>query len=261
MMIKVEKIMSMLQTEYVGREIHYFQKVTSTNAIAKEEAKKNAKAGTVIIADTQTRGHGRLNRKWISPKGGVWLSIILKPTIAAEETPIITLATSTAVANTIHRLHTLKTEVKWPNDVLVNGRKICGILTESSIEGENIKFIIVGVGINANFNLDVLPTDLRSTTTSLKQLLRENVDLERLICVFLKEFEEHYELFKKRRFDALRDEWRGMAGFLGKNVEVMSFRETFMGKALDIDENGALIVELENGERRRLLSGDLTVRE
>ncbi|HVP41635.1 MAG TPA: biotin--[acetyl-CoA-carboxylase] ligase, partial [Candidatus Krumholzibacteriaceae bacterium] len=126
-MIKVEKIMSMLETEYVGREIHYFQKLASTNTVAKEQAKKGAKEGTVIIAETQTQGRGRLDRQWLSPKGGVWLSVILRLAIATEEAPKITLITSVAIAKTLHRLYGLKAGIKWPNDVLIGNKKVCGV--------------------------------------------------------------------------------------------------------------------------------------
>jgi BirA family biotin operon repressor/biotin-[acetyl-CoA-carboxylase] ligase len=260
-MIKVEKILSMLKTEYVGREIHYFQKLSSTNTVAKEQAKKGAKEGTVIIAETQTQGHGRLNRLWISPKGGAWLSIILRPQIAAEEVPKITLITSVAVAKTLHRMYGLKTEIKWPNDVLIDGKKVCGILTEASTNGKNEKIIVVGIGINANFTLEGLPSNLWMTATTLKEGLRKNVDIEKLICALLKGFEEYYKLFKRKKFKKLLEEWREMAGFLGKKIEVTSFGEDWVGRAIDIDESGALIVELEDGERKRVFSGDVTVRE
>lgn len=260
-MIKVEKIISLLQTEYVGREINYFQKLASTNAVAKEQATKGAKEGTVIFAETQTQGHGRLNRPWISPKGGVWLSIILRPAIAAEETPKITLTTSIAVANALHHLYGLKPEIKWPNDISIDAKKVCGILTESTIGGEKVKFAVVGIGINANFTLGALPGNLQPTATTLKEVLGKNVDLERLVCDLLKEFEERYESFKNRQFDLLLGEWRKMAGFLGKKIEVTTFGEKWFGRAIDVDNSGALIVELEDSERKRILSGDVTVRE
>jgi BirA family biotin operon repressor/biotin-[acetyl-CoA-carboxylase] ligase len=260
-MIKVEKIMSMLETEYVGREIHYFQKLSSTNTVAKEQAKKGAKEGTVIIAETQTHGHGRLNRPWISPKGGVWLSVILRPKFAPEEAPKMTLITSVAVAKTLHRLYSLKAEIKWPNDVLVDNKKVCGILTEASTNGKTVNFIIVGIGINANFTLEALPDNLQMTATTLKEVLRENVNVEKLICALLKEFEEQYVLFREKKFKALLEEWRRLAGFLGKKIEVTSFGESWIGRAVDIDESGALIIELADGERKRVLAGDVTVRE
>lgn len=251
--------MSMLETEYVGRETQYFQKLSSTNTVAKEQAEKGEKEGTVIISETQTRGHGRLNRPWLSPKGGVWLSTILRPEMTPEETPKITLIMSVAVARTLHRLYGVKTEVKWPNDVLIDGKKVCGILTEASTSGEKVSTIVIGIGINANFVLEALPDNLQMSATTLKEVLGKNVDREKLICVLLKEFEECYESFRGRKFKVLLGEWRKMAVVLGKKVEVVSFGESWVGRAIDIDESGALIVELEDGERKRVLSGDVTV--
>lgn len=263
-MIKVERIMSLLETEYVGREIHYFQALSSTNTVAKEQAKKGAKEGTVIVAETQAQGHGRLNRPWISPKDGLWLSIILTPKIAVEEAQKITLIASVAVAKTLHRQYGLNTEIKWPNDVLIHGKKVCGILAEASVNEKNVKIIVVGIGINANFTIEALPDNLWMTATTLKEILRKNVDLEILVCALLKEFEECYQLFKEEKFEKLLEEWRKMAGFLGKKIEVTSFgekRKRLVGKAIDMDESGALIVELEDGKRKIVLSGDVTVRE
>jgi BirA family biotin operon repressor/biotin-[acetyl-CoA-carboxylase] ligase len=259
-MIKVEKLMSLLETEYIGRETHYFQKLSSTNTAAKEQAEKGGKEGTVIISETQAQGHGRLNRPWISPRGGVWLSIILRPEIAPEEAPKITLITSVAVARTLDRLYDLKPEVKWPNDVLVDGKKICGILTEASTSGKKVSIIVVGIGINANFTLEALPDNLRTAATTLKEVVKRNVDREKLVCALLKEFEECYELFRARKFEALLEEWRKMTVFLGKRVEIVSFGESWVGRAIDVDASGALIVELEHGERKRVLSGDVIVR-
>jgi len=259
-MIKVEKITSTLETKYLGREIRYFQKLSSTNTVAKKYAEKGAKEGTVIVAEIQTQGRGRLNRPWISPKGGVWLSIILRTRIASEEAPKITLITSVAVANTLHRLYGLKTRIKWPNDVLIDGKKVCGILTEASTSGKNVNVIVVGIGINANFNLKALPDNLRVTATTLKEVLGKHVDREKLICALLKEFEGCCKLFKEKKSKRSLEEWREMADFLGKKIEVTSFEENWLGRAIDIDESGALIVELENNERRRVLSGDVTVR-
>jgi len=260
-MIQVGKIRSTLETKRVGREILYFQTLSSTNTVAKEHAEKGAKDGTVIVAETQTQGHGRLNRPWISPKGGVWLSVILRTKIAAHEAPKITLITSVAVARTIDRICSLKSEIRWPNDVLIGGKKVGGILTEASISGKHMNVIVVGIGINANFNLKDLPDDLWSSTTTLKEAIGKHVDREELICVLLKEFEECYESFREKKIERLFNEWRGMASFLGKKIEVVSFGENFLGRAIDIDESGALIVELDSGESKKVLSGDVTVRE
>jgi BirA family biotin operon repressor/biotin-[acetyl-CoA-carboxylase] ligase len=259
-LIRIERIMAQLETEYVGREVHYFQKLSSTNTVAKEQAEKGGKEGTTVIAETQTAGKGRLDRRWISPKGGIWLSVILRPEIGAEEALKITLTTAVAVAKTLRKLYGLNAEIKWPNDVLVDGKKVCGILTEAKLTGKEVNFIVVGVGINANFTTQTLPKELQTATTTLEDVLGKKVDKERLICGLLKEFEDHYNLFKEEEYGKLLDEWRGMAGILGKEVEITGFGESFRCKVVDVNESGALIVELKNGERRRILAGDVTVR-
>lgn len=147
------------------------------------------------------------------------------------------------------------------NDVLINGKKVCGILAESSLKEKTVEFVVVGIGVNADFMLNALPKDLQTTATTLKTVLQEEVDREELICAFLKEFEQCYERFKEGEFGGLLSEWRSMTSFLGKKVEVVSFAEKFRGVAVDVDENGALIVKLENGAERKIVSGDVTVRE
>jgi BirA family biotin operon repressor/biotin-[acetyl-CoA-carboxylase] ligase len=260
-LIRIEKIMAQLETECIGREIHNFEELSSTNTTAKEEAEKGAKEGTTIIAETQTSGKGRLDRLWVSPRGGVWLSIILRPCISPEDALKITLTTAVAVARAIRRLFNVKAEIKWPNDVLIDRRKVCGILTEAKLTENTVDFVVVGIGINADFSLQALPKDLQATATTLRETLRKRIDKEKLIAVLLKEFEDSYKLFTTRKFEQLLAEWRSLAGFLGKEVEITSLKEKMQGVAVDITENGALIVELKDGERRTVLSGDMTVQE
>ncbi len=260
-MIRIERITAKLETDFVGREIYYFAKLSSTNTTAKEQAENGAKEGTTIIAETQTRGKGRLNRRWISPKGGVWLSIILRPQINTEDAPKITLATAVAVAKTLCKLYGVRAEIKWPNDVLVHNKKVCGILTRASLEGRTVNFIVVGIGINVNFALSALPEDLKTTATTLKEMLKKDVDIEELIYQLLMEFEECYKQFKEKEFRNVLTEWRSMASFLGKKVEIVSFAERLHGMAVDVDGKGALIVKLKDGTKRKIVSGDVSVRE
>lgn len=259
-MIKIEKITAQLKTAFIGREIIYFEKLSSTNTAAKEQAERGAIEGTTIIAETQTKGKGRLDRRWISPKGGIWLSIILRPQMSPEDTAKITLTTAVAVAKTLRRFCGFGAEIKWPNDVLIHNKKICGILTEASLEGKNVNFVVVGIGINVNFPLNALPKHLEAAATTLKEVLQKEVDREELVCVLLKEFEDCYERFKRGEFGDLLSKWRSVATFLGKEVEVISFAERLRGVAVDVDENGALIIKLENGKKRKIVAGDVTVR-
>ena len=173
----------------------------------------------------------------------------------------ITTATSVAVARTLRKLYGVSAEIKWPNDVLIQGKKVCGILTEASLKGRTVNFVIVGIGVNANFALNALPKDLKATAATLKEVLQKEVDREELICILLKEFEECYERFRRKEFEDLLSEWRTMASFLGKEVEITSFAERLCGLAVDVDESGALVIKLEDGTERKIVAGDVTMRE
>jgi BirA family biotin operon repressor/biotin-[acetyl-CoA-carboxylase] ligase len=260
-LIRIEKITSRLETDFIGREIHYFRKLSSTNTSAKEQVKKGAKEGTTIIAETQTDGKGRLNRRWVSPKGGIWLSIILRSEVTAEDAAKITVTTALAVANTLRILYGLKAQIKWPNDVLIQNKKICGILVEATLKEKAVDSLVVGIGLNANFTLQDLSQELQRTVTTLEEVLKKKVDLEELICVILREFEEYYRRFNEKEFSDLLSEWRSMASFLGKKVEITSLNERLTGVAIAVDKNGELIIRLENGIKRKIVSGDLVVRE
>ena len=180
-----EKIKEQLRTDFVGREIKYFAEITSTNEVAKELASRGAEEGTVVLAETQTQGKGRLGRRWLSPKGGVWFSVILRPRISAKYSYQLTFMTAVAVAKTIRKLFKLNAEIKWPNDVLVNERKVCGILTETSTRGDAIDFAVVGIGVNANVDLASFPKNLRASVTSLEAEVKGEVEREGLLCALL----------------------------------------------------------------------------
>jgi len=257
--IKLSKVKGGLRTKVLGYSFLVFRELTSTNEIAKELALRGAKEGTVIVAETQTKGKGRLKRKWISPVGGVWFSIILRPRAEPRYAPKLTLMASVAVAKTVSKLFPLKAEIKWPNDVLINRKKVCGILTEANTKGETLEFVVIGIGINANFNVDELPFSLRGSSTTLREELKREIDRESLLHALLEETESYYNLFTKAKFDAILTEWRTLAGFLGSYVEVGSHGEKIRGRAVDIDEDGALIVKLKDRTLRRVASGDVTV--
>lgn len=257
--IHLSKIKDGLGTKIFGHPILCFRELPSTNDIAKELAVRGAREGTVIVAETQTKGRGRLRRKWISPPGGLWLSIILRPKIEPKHAPKLTLLVSVAVAKTIAKLFPLKTEIKWPNDVLINHKKVCGILTEAKTEGEALDFVIVGIGINANFGVNALPTYLRDSSTTFKEELQKEIDREILLRSLLEETEYYYGMFKERKFDTILKEWRKLARFLGSYVEIVSGKEKIEGLAADIDRDGALLVKLKDQTTRKVSSGDITI--
>jgi BirA family biotin operon repressor/biotin-[acetyl-CoA-carboxylase] ligase len=257
--IRLPKIKEKLQTKLIGKTIHHFSEITSTNDLAKEMATMGAREGTVILAETQTRGKGRLGRKWASPRGGIWLSTILRPKLSAKDTPKLTLMTSLAVAKTINQLFNLKTEVKWPNDVLINTKKVCGILTEAETRGGTTNFVVVGIGINANVELSSLPKQVRENATSLRHELKREIDREQFLRVLLGKMEHYYAMLAKGRFSQVLEEWKSLCGFLGSYVEVTSGEEKIEGWAIDVDINGALTMRLQDGTLRKVLSGDVSL--
>lgn len=240
-----------------GQEIYYYEEVESTNAVAKKLALEGAKQGCVVIAERQSRGRGRLERKWHSPEGGLWFSVILRPIIKAAEVPKLVLIAAVAIYKAINRVLGLSVEVKWPNDILINGRKVCGILTEAVSRGENLCFVVLGVGLNVNINLQVLPQEVRESATSLKEVVGKKIDRINIFCSCLTWLEHFYQMFQKGKFDLILEEWRKQASFLGNDIEVKGITETIRGRAIDIDKNGALILELTDGTRCKVLSGDI----
>lgn len=256
-----QKVKAGLQTKIIGQTIHFFRELTSTNDVAKELATKGTKEGTVIVAGTQTRGRGRLERGWISPKGGLWFSIILRPRVSPRDAPKLTLMMSVTVAKTVNKLFDLEAEIKWPNDVLISGKKVCGILTETSTVGDVFNFAVVGVGVNANLSLRDFPTSLRGSSTTLREELKREIDCEALLRSLLEETEHYYNMFTQDKLNTILTEWKHLSKFLGSHVEVTSLDEKIEGWATDLDENGALIIRLRDQTTRKILSGDVTIRK
>lgn len=259
--IQPRKVKEELQTDFIGQEIHHFTEVTSTNEVAKKLAAEGGNEGTVVISETQTLGRGRLGREWASPKGGIWFSIILRPEADPKDASKLTFVAAVTVARVIREMFNLEAEIKWPNDVLIGGKKVCGILTETSTKGDVADFVVLGVGINANVSLDSFPESLRNSLTTLKEELMEEIGREEFLHALLEELERYYKMFLRKKFDLILEEWRNLAGFLGRYVEVLSFDEKIKGWAVDVDQNGALIIKLRNGTVNKIMSGDVTIQK
>jgi BirA family biotin operon repressor/biotin-[acetyl-CoA-carboxylase] ligase len=242
-------IHSGLKTKWLGKDLRIFSEVNSTNEIAKSLA-LNCQNGTVILAETQTQGRGRLSRPWASPPGGVWMSLILKPEMPLASIYQINMAVSVAVSRAIFTLFDLKAGIKWPNDQLIRERKICGILMEVSAEVGRLNYAVVGLGINANVRLSDIPAEWRST--SLSQELGHDVSRSELIQRILLEIEEAYEKMGSRE---IYDDWRRRSVTLGRAVRITSSSGDLIGVVEDLDEDGALLLMTEGG-RQRVLAGD-----
>ena len=245
------------KTKVIGQKIHYFAEVKSTNDVAKEYAKSGAEEGTVILAATQTHGKGRRDRRWLSPTGGLWFSVILRPKLLARDSYRLTFMAAVAVAKTLRNLLKLNAEIKWPNDILVNERKVCGILTETSTSGTRVNFAVVGIGVNANIDLTSFPKELRASVTSLKAELKRPVARDHLLPVLLKELETYYTMLQQNQFEPILDEWKRLTTLFGAHVKVTSLKETIQGVVVGVNQHGALEILLQNGSLKKIISGDV----
>jgi len=241
----------LLPYEFPGWEgkIHHFRKIGSTMDVARELARKGAEEGTIVIAESQSQGKGRLSREWLSPKGGIYFTIILRPKISPIYAPRINLMASVAVATTIRKLFGLKAELKWPNDVLIEGKKVCGILAEMDAEVDAINFVNVGIGINAN---TAIP-QFEKATTSLKDELGREISRKEFLSSVLTEINKHQALLTK---EDLLEEWKRLSATLNKQVRIVAPGETIEGQAVDIDTNGALVIKGKDGSLKSAIAGD-----
>ena len=253
-----ERILSRLETVKLGRNVRVYDSVSSTNDILAALAEKGEEEGLLVIAEEQKTGRGRFRRKWFSPRGvGIWMSILLKPDIPAALAPGLSLVTSLAAAKAIRRTTGLSAFVKWPNDVLVSGKKVAGILTEMEAEPGKVKFIVLGVGINVNQDDASLPGAIAASSTSLSTELGQRVDRYEVLSSLLCELEPLYLTFCKSGLEPLLEEWKGMTEMWGRRISITCRGTVIEGVAHDVDESGALIVRLDSGVQERILSGDV----
>jgi BirA family transcriptional regulator, biotin operon repressor / biotin---[acetyl-CoA-carboxylase] ligase len=241
----------LLPYEFPGLEqrIHYFDEIDSTMDAARELAKAGADEGTIVIAERQTRGRGRLNREWFSPEGGIYFTFILRPRISPTYATRINVMASVAVATSIRRHLGLNAVLKWPNDVLIEGKKVCGILAEIDAGIDAVHFVNLGIGINANTQIH----QPEETATSLRQHLGRDVSRSEFLSSLLKEI-EHWQMLLME--PDLLEEWRRMSTTLGTDVTIVMHGETMAGIAVDIDSTGALLVRERNGSIRKAVAGD-----
>jgi len=243
-----------LKTKTIGKEIKYFKETESTNIIAREMA-SSVDEGTIVIAESQTAGRGRLGRKWISPEGGIWLSIILKPRIEPLYAPRITLLAGVSVAKTMQGFG-LPAKIKWPNDILINGKKVCGILTEIGAEVDIVDYLVVGIGIDANVDTGAFPEEFRDNSTSLEKELGHKISRVAFVQKLLEEFEVLYIKFQKDGFPQILEEWRNMSATIGQWVKITVQARTIYGEAIGVDNEGALIVETGEGHLEKIVAGN-----
>ncbi len=244
-----------LQTRFVGQRVIYYPSLTSTNDIAKKEAQDGAVEGTVILADEQTAGKGRMQRVWLSPRENIALSIILYPSLA--NLPSLIMLASLAVVHSIEATIGLKPQIKWPNDVLINGKKVCGILIENDVQGNTVNYSILGIGINVNLKLADFP-DILPIATSLSDELGGDVSRLSVIRCLLVELERLYLALSSGA--SIYEEWRDSLVTLGKKVRVKTGQAIYEGIAESVAKDGSLLLRGLDSSLTKIVAGDVTLR-
>jgi BirA family transcriptional regulator, biotin operon repressor / biotin---[acetyl-CoA-carboxylase] ligase len=258
--ITADEIRLGLTTSFIGRNIHYEESVESTQRIAHRFASEDVPEGTVIIAEEQLSGRGRMDRKWHSPKyTGIWMSLIIRPNIPLSKAPQLTLLTAVAIVQAIEETTDLLPEIKWPNDILINGKKVTGILTELQAEADRIHSIIIGIGLNVNQTMEDFPIELRETASSLLIELGKTVSRAELIRSIFKNFENLYTLYLNQGFLPIKLLWEGYTSSIGKNIRARTLTTTIEGKALGITDDGVLKLEDQTGYIHHIYSADIEI--
>jgi len=250
-----------LSTRFIGRRIEYRERVDSTNDLAKSLAEEGAPEGLVVVAEEQLKGKGRRGRSWASPFGlGVWVSIVLRPAVPPYEAPRAALIAALAACRAVEETAGVPVQVKWPNDVLVHGKKVAGILVEMEAELEEVRFLVAGVGINANLPAGAFPEDARDQATSLMAATGRKVDRVQLLAALLTHLEAGYLQWMEKGFDPLLDEVRRKMAYLGEPVEVIGATRRWTGTAVDLAPDGALLVKDPEGRTVPVYAGDVSLR-
>ncbi|MBQ9886670.1 MAG: biotin--[Lachnospiraceae bacterium] len=258
--LSADEIKGALEGSRIGKELYYYPKTDSTNIRIKELADGGALGGTLAVADMQTFGKGRRGRQWFSPPGtGIWMSVLLRPRFEPGSASMLTLVAAMAVAGAIKEVSGLDALIKWPNDIVVNKKKVCGILTEMSIESDYINYIICGIGINVNH--DSFPEDIKNTATSLAIEKGEKICRAELIASVWKHFENYYDRFLQTEdMSQLMDEYNSLLVNKDSEVRVLDPKGEWSGRAYGINAEGSLLVEKEDGSLAKVYSGEVSVR-
>ena len=254
--LSLTAITNNLETRFVGQRVIYYPSLSSTMEVAKQEVQRGAVAGTVIIADEQTAGRGRIKRLWLSPQGNIALSVILYPGVAYL--PSLIMLVSLAVVHSIEAVIGLKSQLKWPNDVLINGKKVCGILIESNVQSDIVDYAIIGIGINVDLRLADYP-EIQPTATSLSDEAGRDVSRLNVIRCLLVEIERLYLTLAAN--NSIYEEWRDSLATLGSRVQIKSGETIYEGIAESVARDGSLLLRHSDGNLTRIVAGDVTLRD
>jgi BirA family transcriptional regulator, biotin operon repressor / biotin---[acetyl-CoA-carboxylase] ligase len=261
--LHADDLLSLVQrNEIIGRDIRVFEETSSTNDVAEKLARDGVKEGVVVFAESQTRGRGRLGRKWISPpRKGLWFSVLLRPDLRPQAATQLTVVAATALLRALREQTGLVPEIKWPNDILIRGRKVAGVLTELSAELDHVKHLILGIGVDVNLTASEFPADLRKVATSLKIEAGRHIQRSSLAAAILRELDRDYECIRTHRFQEIADEWEQHCATLGRRVSIQIGERILQGHAEALDEDGALLLRTQHGRLERIIGGDVTLQK
>ena len=248
-----------LNTKFLGKRVYYFDSIDSTQNFAMEIASNDKENGTVIISKKQTMGRGRMKRKWKSPTGGIWMSIIIHPKFDVSYTTLVPIATSLALCMAIEKILKIKPELKWPNDVTLKGKKVAGVLVDTSIISNEIENVVLGIGINFKIKPHELASTIKKTPNfyGVTTLVKKNERALPLVHQFLYELENVFQLINSRRIKKIKSEWTKRSSTIGRNVSIITSEGNVNGKAVKIDSDGALIIS-KGKKAEKILVGDIT---
>jgi BirA family biotin operon repressor/biotin-[acetyl-CoA-carboxylase] ligase len=254
----IARLHSPAPPKVIGRDIRVFEETTSTNDVIEKLARDGVKEGAVVFAESQTKGRGRLGRKWTSPTHkGLWFSILLRPKLTPQESTQLTVASATALRRAIKNVTGVSADIKWPNDLLIGGKKVVGILTEMSAEVDRVRHVVLGIGVDVN--QEEFPPELRAIATSLKNESGEEICRAELAVEILRELDFDYARICAGKFPAVADEWEAGCATIGKKVLVQMGTRLVRGQAEALDDDGALLVRTEHGHLERIIGGDVTL--
>jgi BirA family biotin operon repressor/biotin-[acetyl-CoA-carboxylase] ligase len=260
-LLHADDLLSLVQgNKVVGRDIRVFEKTSSTNDVVEKLARDGVKEGAVVFAESQTKGRGRMGRKWLSPaRKGLWFSVLLRPDLRPQAATQLTVAAAVSLVRAIEEQTGIQPEIKWPNDILIQGRKVAGVLTELSAEIDHVKHLTLGIGVDVNLAASEFPPELRKIATSLKIEAGRAVSRADLAAAILRELDRHYASIGSGRFEEIAEQWEKRCTTLGRRVAIDIGGRIVQGHAEALDPDGALLVRTQHGHLERIMGGDVTL--
>ncbi|MDA0692442.1 MAG: biotin--[acetyl-CoA-carboxylase] ligase [Nitrospinae bacterium] len=258
--LDAEKIRNDLRPVRLGSYILVFDEIDSTNDLAQKYLEEGALEGLVLIAESQTRGRGRMGRSWVSPPGtGIYMSVLLKPQIQPQRLPQLTLLAGLASVQAINEFSSQKVQLKWPNDILLNGKKLCGILSEYHATQSGESAVIIGIGVNVNHSRNDFPEDLRPIATSLMIETGSPVDRQALATAIIRHLDQEYDAYLQNRSPDVINKWANHSDMFGKKISVTKGKSVIHGTALGLDSEGRLLMRTKSGEEIAFDSGEVSL--